>query len=127
MEIRGWDYFIVRDYEIEKSLKIFASYNKEENVIFLNPFIDKICGKYGKEFMVAIIISKIAHEMRHVWQIKHHYDEYEWDRYESYGNIGDEYIYNKAEIDAFAFEEVVLKVLFDNPSQELDITCLEVH
>jgi len=116
----GWDYAQITGKETEEELKIITAYDKEYNAIIVNPYILRILWDKSKddEYVLANIIAKMSHEVRHAWQYKNGiFDE---SKYSCFKAAGEDYINNEMEIDAFAFEEAVLKFILEDDNAEID-------
>ena len=123
VDIAGWDYFIISDDKDVLNRKIMATYNDELDTIFINPLIKDIILEAGlPDYMVIpTIFAKVGHEYRHAWQKRQ--PDFKDDFKHKVLLIDDELKYRKQriEVDAFAFEEVVLKVITGNKKLVLDI------
>ena len=123
VDIAGWGFFIVDDNKSPLNRKIMASYDDELDMIFINPYIAEIIIDAGlPDYMVIpTIFSKVGHEFRHAWQKRQ--KDYEDDFENRILLIEDEdkYRHQRIEVDAFAFEEVILKAMTGDKNMVLDI------
>ncbi len=113
-----WDYSIIEpDTPQELVDTILMGLVEEENIIMINPQIDKLYSSIPTNLKIASIISKIGHEARHAWQDKQKLFK---GKYKSYGAVGRTYINQPAEKDAYAFEEAVLKIVLHDKNAAID-------
>ena len=123
VDIAGWDFFIIDDDKDVLNRKIMATYNEDLGCIFINPLIEDIILERGlPDYMVIpTIFSKVGHEYRHAWQRRQ--KDYQDDFRHRILLVEDEegYRRQRIEVDAFAFEEVVLKVMTGDKDIVLDI------
>ena len=107
--------------ELKKAISM--AYNHEEKVIVINPFIlEQYSDKnYTEDKLNYILFGLVAHEYRHAWQ--HHSEEYnkEWAKYNTYESIKKKYLFQKVEIDAYAFQEACIWIISDELNHHLSI------
>ena len=123
LDIAGWDFFIISDDKDALNRKSMATYNDELDTIFINPLIVDIIHERGlPDFMIVpTIFSKVGHEFRHAWQKRQ--KDYQEDFKNRILLVDDEegYRRQRIEVDAFAFEECVLKVMTGDKTLVLDL------
>lgn len=104
----GWNYAIVDDNTSKEIVeKVFMAYDRNQNSVIINPNLKAILEKAffnDYSYIRATLYSKLAHECRHGWQQKHP-EAFKNDFKSTYGILGDAYIKNDYEADAYAFEE----------------------
>lgn len=117
-----WDYAVVSpDTPLSLINKILMAYDKASNAVIINPKINDVLKRnYGNnpEYILATIYSKLAHEVRHAWQYKNKI--YNFKDYVPFANVGENYILEPEEIDAYAFEEANLKLFLSDKSIEIE-------
>lgn len=120
-----WEYAIV-DENTPKNLlqSILTAYDSKSKSIIINPCISQILEQqgYSEEITIFLILSNVAHELRHAWQYTQ--EEFKKSLAEgiTYGNMGLEYVQGYHEIDAYAFQEAFLKYIFEDKDFKLDIS-----
>lgn len=119
-----WEYAIVDEQTPENLLKtILMAYDNQSRSIIINPQIWAILEGYGQDEMTTIflLLSNIAHELRHAWQ----YNQVKYMKVLAenvpYGVAGVDYAAQIHEIDAYAFQETFLKYCFNDRTFILDI------
>ncbi len=117
-----WDYAVIDENINNNNTKILMAYNPKTNCVIINPRIEMILESFypnAPAYVRATLFSKLAHECRHGWQYKHP-EAFKIDFKATYGILGDEYIKSDCEIDAYAFEEAILKMLLENEEAILE-------
>ena len=120
----GWEYAIIDENVSQKLIEsILMAYDHQSRSIIINPQIWAILEGYGQDEMTTIflLLSNIAHELRHAWQ--HNQVKYMKVLAENvpYGVAGVDYAAQIHEIDAYAFQEAFLKYCFNDRTFILDI------
>lgn len=102
---------------------ISMAYNHEEKVIVINPqLLEQYSDcNYSEQELSYVIFGLIAHEYRHAWQ--HLSDEYkhEWLNYKTFESITDNYVFQKVEIDAYAFQEACIWFISNELNHHLTV------
>ena len=120
----GWEYAIIDENTPQKLVESnLMAYDHQSRSIIINPQIWAILEGYGQDEMTTIflLLSNIAHELRHAWQ----YNQVKYMKVLAenvpYGVAGVDYAAQIHEIDAYAFQEAFLKYCFNDRTFILDI------
>lgn len=107
----------------EVANSILMAYDHNSSSVIVNPLIREIYDGFGYDdaLISVLILSNIAHELRHAWQ----YNQVKYMKVLAenvpYGVAGVDYAAQIHEIDAYAFQEAFLKHYFDDVEFILDI------
>ena len=108
-------------HELRKSVTM--AYNHDDKLIIINPLLleqfDSL--NYSEEQLSFMIFSLIAHEYRHAWQHKN--DEFiqEWTNYKTFIKTKDDYLFQRVEMDAYAFQEACYWIISGELNHHLSI------
>ena len=107
----------------EVANSILMAYDHNSSNIIVNPLIRGIYEEFGYDDAITsvLILSNIAHELRHAWQFHQPNFIDSITNGTTFGQAGVDYAGQIHEIDAYAFQEAFLKHYFDNVEFTLDI------
>ncbi len=130
IHINGWDFITIEDYNNPLTKEIMCSYDDELDMIFINPYIIDIFEekKLPRKLFMPELMAKIGHEFRHAWQKRDKSFEKEIEKWKSILETGTKNYMNQAiELDAAAFEEVVLMSLTNDLNIKVDLPYEKIH
>lgn len=112
----SWDFIKFTKNDSKEIKQNFTSlFDFDKKCIYINPNFKRNLRKEYKhedeEFIIGLISSKIAHECRHGYQLEHQ-DEFEIVKYFEALKNNKNIINSDIEIDANAFEQAVLWLVF---------------
>lgn len=120
----NYEYAIVDEQTPEMYLNsILMAYDHNSSSIIVNPRIREILEEqgYSSDMVIIVILSNIAHELRHAWQYTQEEFKESLESQTTFGKAGVDYATQIHEIDAYAFQEAFFKHYFDNVEFTLDI------
>ena len=119
-----WDYAIIEENTPKSVIEsILMAYDDEWKTIIVNPQIKAVLGlnNANEKLIDMLVISNVAHEARHAWQHKQRKFKNIIKNTQSYGLLGIHYVNQEVEVDAYAFQEAVLKILCEEPALHLAV------
>lgn len=107
--------------ELKKAISM--AYDDAEKCIIVNPFIweqykDE---KTSDATVFHIIFSLVGHECRHAWQHQDVDYSKEWKEYKTYIKTKGDYLHQKVEIDAYAFQEACYWIISNEMNHHLTV------
>lgn len=120
-----WEYAIIDENTpnllIETTL---MAYDNQSRSIIVNPYITQILEEHGysEEITISLILSNVAHELRHAWQYAQEEFKEALETQMTFAKAGIDYVQGIHEIDAYAFQEAFLKYIFEDQDFKLDIS-----
>ena len=118
----NWDFAEI-DINTPEELKesISMTYSHEDNIILVNPLLleQYYDENYTEDQIYHIVFSLIAHEYRHAWQHRSSNYQNDFQQYNSFIQFEIDYVHQKVEIDAYAFQEACYWIISGTKNQHL--------
>ena len=122
VSIKGIEY---KSYDKIADKDIMFAFDPKKNVIYVHSNLDSLLQNYSLEYATMTIISKVGHEMRHAWQAMLPIYKSDFENYKNPKAV--DYLSQTIELDAYAFEEMICKVLNNDMSCKLDVEDEQIH
>lgn len=119
-----WEYAIIDENTPNLLVEtILMAYDNNFSTIIVNPQIRAVLEYlgYAEGLITIVILSNIAHEVRHAWQYTQEEFKESLTIGTTFGSSGMNYAAQIHEIDAYAFQEAFLKFILEDPTYNMEI------